>query len=117
MIYKVFSIRDKKTEKYDPPQLFSNGMAAMRGYQVTLAQPNMLTKLYPEDFEVYEIGEYDNIKGLMIPHKINHLICGVKDLISKKQAEEEKHALFTQNNSNDKGDSHADNSKKGSRRS
>jgi len=73
---KLFSVYDSKSMVYDQPWLAPNKGAAMRAVLDVLKDPNHHFTKWPADFTLFEIGEWDELTGTLVPHvaKIN---CGV----------------------------------------
>lgn len=68
MILKVFAIHDAKTEAYMQPFFMLNKGSALRAVTETLSDPKHSFAKYPEDFTLFELGEYDDSNGKMLPH-------------------------------------------------
>ena len=65
MILKMFSIRDAKGEKYFPPFFKHSHGEAERDFVQTVKDPQTMLSKFPEDFDLYFLGEYDDTKGAM----------------------------------------------------
>lgn len=67
MELKVFSIRDSKGEIFHQPFFNkSHGEAERNFRELTNDQKSMISK-YPEDFDLYYLGTYDDNSGRMEP--------------------------------------------------
>lgn len=67
MKQKAFSVRDSKAEIYHLP-FFSNTTAdAERSFRATVNNPQTTIHQFPEDFDLWMIGEYDQSVGMLIP--------------------------------------------------
>lgn len=67
---KLFSIRDIKSERYAPPTHSENEATFLRDITKALSNPPSTPSPFfdhPEDFQLYEIGEYDLETGILIP--------------------------------------------------
>lgn len=64
---QAFSIYDMKTQSFDTPFFDVNIMKAQQAVAAVCLDPNSMLARYPEDFALYEIGEFDTGKGCMIP--------------------------------------------------
>jgi len=77
-VLKIFTLRDRKAQIYGPPLLKRSHAEVTRELTLAVNQPSesMLNK-FPEDFELCELGTYDQgtakIELLDAPHAI--LIC------------------------------------------
>lgn len=69
MLHKIYSIHDKKAEAYLPPFfLHSQGMA-IRAFSDLVKQEKHPFHLHPEDYTLFEIGEYDDTSGRITPNE------------------------------------------------
>lgn len=64
MIYKAFSIRDQKSETFNPPFFQVTHGEAERNFRAAVADPKTTFNQFPEDFDLYYLGEYDTDKGV-----------------------------------------------------
>lgn len=63
MISKVFTVYDSKAEIYMPTFLFGNRGEAIRAFADTVNDVTTQLGKHPEDFTLFEVGEYDNSTG------------------------------------------------------
>lgn len=63
MKQKVYSLFDKKANAYLTPVYFSNAAEANRMLQTVVQTSDNNISRYPEDFVLYQLGEYDNSSG------------------------------------------------------
>jgi hypothetical protein len=83
MILKMYSVYDRKSEIHQPPCYCHNTGHAMRVFSMAFhnGETNQLTS-YPEDFQLFEVGSFDDqdasIAGLSKPH----LICSGTELMN-----------------------------------
>ena len=68
MKLKVFSIYDSKAEAYKQPFFMATKGEAVRGILEVLDRPDHLFAKYPADYTLFELGEYDDSNGKMLPH-------------------------------------------------
>lgn len=68
MITKVFVVHDVKAEAYLHPFLAPSKGLAMRRFADTVNDSSSQFNAHPEDFTLYEIGEYDDSVGLYTCH-------------------------------------------------
>ena len=64
----LYSVRDLKLGKYGTPFIMDNDLTATRSFLLNLADvshPSILTQS-PLDFELYHLGEYDDVQGRFI---------------------------------------------------
>ena len=62
----AYSIYDVKEKKYNFPMFVSNELVAIRNIQAAM-QPGSMLMMFPNDYELYYIGEYDDETGLIAP--------------------------------------------------
>lgn len=63
MILKIFSIRDAKTEVYNAPFYQKTMGEAERNFHTTVNDSKTTISQYPEDYDLYYLGEYDDNTG------------------------------------------------------
>lgn len=63
MILKVFSIRDSKGEIYMQPFFQKTAGEAERSFKTLVQDDKSTVSKYPEDFDLYYLGEYDDQTG------------------------------------------------------
>lgn len=63
MILKAFSIRDAKAQIFHPPWYKTTHGEAERDFRTTVNDSKTTLNQYPEDFDLYYIGEYDDNSG------------------------------------------------------
>lgn len=63
MIQKMYSIRDSKAEIFHPPFFnLTHGQAERNFTELVNDEKSTLSK-HPEDFDLYYVGEYDDMTG------------------------------------------------------
>lgn len=70
MLSNIYSIYDVKSGLYGPAMTFVNDATAIRSFQEMLTSPdqNSLLSLYPADYILFCVGEYNQETGLIKPH-------------------------------------------------
>lgn len=63
MIQKMFSIRDGKAETFYPPFFKPSHGEAERDIRTATNDPKSVLSQYPEDFDLYYLGEFDTNTG------------------------------------------------------
>lgn len=63
MIHRMFIIYDKKAGIYNKPFFFVNEHVAQRAAQELIDNGDSQIAQHPEDFTMFEIGEYDDVEG------------------------------------------------------
>lgn len=69
MISKVFSIYDSKAEIYNKPFIMATKGQAIRGFADLANDENIDIGKHPQDFTLFEIGEYDDERGIYTMHE------------------------------------------------
>lgn len=83
MVLKVFSIRDSKAEVYNMPFYQKTMGEAERSFrQAAMDEKTTLSK-YPEDYDLYYLGEYDDNSGKLIPKDTPEHIMKAVDALAK----------------------------------
>jgi len=67
MRYKMFAIRDSKAEFYNQPFFQHSRLEAERTFLSLARDEKSTISKYPEDYDLYYLGEYDNIHGKLFP--------------------------------------------------
>lgn len=79
MVLKVYSIRDSKAEAYNPPFFKHSHGEAERDFATLANDEKSMVAQYPEDFDLYFLGEYDNISGkISVLDTPQHMIKAVQ---------------------------------------
>lgn len=60
---KIFSIRDSKAEYFAPPFFQQNHALAERMFRTATNDPQSQVNKYPQDFDLYYLGTYDDQTG------------------------------------------------------
>lgn len=65
MKLKVFSIRDSKAQIFNQPWFARTHGEAERNFEQLVRDEKSTIYQYPEDYDLYHIGEYDDETGLV----------------------------------------------------
>lgn len=84
MIKKIFAVRDSKAEYFNPPMFFHTIGEAERAFKHTASKQDNSIGQFPQDFDLWLLGEYDDQTGKIQQHEPMHLINGA--LISNQNA-------------------------------
>lgn len=60
---KVLTVYDSKAEAFLPPFYMRTTAEALRAFESTCNDPESNMSRYPEDYTLFEIGEWDDNKG------------------------------------------------------
>jgi len=63
MMTKIFSVYDSKAKCYATPFHMKTVAQALRSWQTIVNDPKTQFCEYPEDFTLYEIGEFSELTG------------------------------------------------------
>lgn len=69
MRVKVYSIYDCKTEAYLQPIYAQSKGAVIRSFSEAVNDPKTNFAKYPEDFTLFELGDWDDLNAEFILHK------------------------------------------------
>lgn len=75
----VVSIKDVKALTFLAPQTFANTDVAKRAVSQAISSPGSVLHDYPEDFELYVIGSFDDTTGEIV--KDFKFVCNLKELV------------------------------------
>jgi len=79
----LFAIRDTKAEHYAPPFCKpSRGEAERDFIQLSKDEKSVVNK-FPQDFDLFELGELDQTSGKIIPHDTPRHMCKAIDFVTK----------------------------------
>lgn len=67
MVKKIYSIRDAKGGVYNQPFQALNEQDAVRSFTRVAWDKNSMINAFPNDFDLYYLGEFDDTKGLYSP--------------------------------------------------
>jgi len=65
MRLKAFTIRDSKGEVFNTPFFQKTHGEAERSFMELTRDPKSMVSKYPDDFDLYYIGEYDDQTGVV----------------------------------------------------
>lgn len=82
MQLKVFAIRDTKSEMYGQPFFQHSAGEAERSFKTLVNDEKSLQNKYPEDYDLYELGTYDDTVGKIIGHDTPHHVVKAVQLKS-----------------------------------
>ena len=84
MIQKIYAVRDAKSEMFTNPTYKATPGVAEREFRMMVNDKESQLSAFPEDYALYELGEYDNLTGSIVSydtpkHLVNALQCVQKD--------------------------------------
>jgi hypothetical protein len=80
---KVFSVYDSKVEAYLQPFFLRSRGEAVRAFTDACRDPKTQFAQYPADFTLFEIADYDDVDGSLLPHSVKVSLGSSLELISK----------------------------------
>lgn len=83
MVQKVYSIRDAKAEYFTQPFFKKTHGEAERDFTMLCQDEKSSINKFPEDYDLYFIGEYDDQSGKMSPLETPQHIVKAVQVISK----------------------------------
>lgn len=84
MQLKAFSIRDQKSQIFHPPFFKSTHGEAERDFRTTVNDAKTMISMYPDDFDLYFVGEYDDNTGKFLAVDTpQHLLKAVQCIQAK----------------------------------
>lgn len=82
MIMYVIAIRDRAADVYGQPIFVANLGGAIRSFGDEVNNPESNIAKHPEDFDLFEIGSYDDSTAQLVSILPRQLAVG-KDLVRK----------------------------------
>lgn len=59
----AYCVYDRKSKIYNTPYFLINDQVAMRQFQAVVNDKESMLYKYPEDYQMYKIGEFDMLTG------------------------------------------------------
>lgn len=74
----VFTTYDRAGEMYSPPFIAPHAGMAIRGFTDAINNPDRNTDIskHPDDFDLFEIGEFDSSTGVITPFSPKLVVQG-----------------------------------------
>lgn len=85
MKVQMFTIYDKKMQIHQHPFMAVNRATMMRTLSDSLARNDNMMSRFPSDYEVYLLGEYDELSGKMSPATEREFICNLEELVERTE--------------------------------
>lgn len=83
MKLKIYSVYDAKLEAYMQPFFMQTRGQALRAFTDTCNDTNTQFSKHPEDFTLFELGEYDDESGLFTNLEAKISLGTALELVSK----------------------------------
>jgi len=78
MISTLFTIKDVKTSAFRQIFMFEHKNAAIRAFRTSVNDEGTEMALYPSDFELYSIGEFNKTNGDLKAYPPQFIISGME---------------------------------------
>lgn len=83
MRHKAFAVRDSKLGVFRPPFWTPHTGQALRSLQEAVNDHNTEVAKYPDDFQLFEVGEFDDETGLLYPHESPRQIATAAEYVKR----------------------------------
>ena len=94
MTLRAYSIRDSKSESYNTPFFQTTHGEAERTFRTAVNDPKTQLSMYPEDFHLYYLGDFDSEQGTIVPedapkHMLHAVHCVKNQLTPQPEVAEQ----------------------------
>lgn len=91
---KLFAVYDLKAQFYGNPFLFTHKGEAIRAFMTACGDPQTNMYRYPEDYQLFYLGEYDDTTGRFagLPHP-EHLNNAIEFTTKLKEAQNDQRKM------------------------
>ena len=96
MIEKVFAVRDSKAQAFLQPFYSVSVGSAVRAFGDAANEKNSMVSKHPEDYLLYELGEFDNNTGAFKSISPIVLLGCAKDFVANPAQLQEQDALINE---------------------
>lgn len=70
----VFAIKDHKNQTFGNPFMMPTSVDAMRQFEIVASDSRSIIAQYPNDFDLFEVGSFDNESGRLYSGELPKLI-------------------------------------------
>lgn len=81
VLLALFSVRDLKAGTYGQPFALANRQVAMRTFSTWVLNPESFFSKFPHDFELFEVGSFDQLTGEFYSLDTPDYVCRASDLV------------------------------------
>lgn len=78
---RIYAIRDKRAEYFNPPFFNHTHGEAERNFQNLVNEKESRIAQHPDDYDLYYIGDYNDLDGTIVPQKLPQLIASASSLV------------------------------------
>lgn len=79
----LYSIHDNVAGKFLHPAMDSSDAAAMRNFSFSVNNEETLMNFRPNDFDLFEVGSFDDELGMIVSTNPPRLVCSATSLIKE----------------------------------
>lgn len=91
----IFSVYDRRAEVYLPPFYHATVGSALRDFEGAVNHKDSQLNIFPEDFDLMELGTFDNTTAQFELHKVPKLIESAVNLHKQKSYYEQSSLVST----------------------
>lgn len=84
MILRAYSIRDQKSEIFNSPFFKNTHGEAERDFRTLVNDDKSTVNKFPEDFDLYYVGDYDNNTGVFAPQSTPQIVIKAVQVLEQK---------------------------------
>lgn len=81
---KLFAVRDVKADAFGSPMSIATKGLALRSFGDACVAPNSELCRFPDDYMLYELGEYDPNSGQITSHRLPVFIISASDIVKER---------------------------------
>ncbi|AXL15215.1 nonstructural protein [Microviridae sp.] len=81
MMMKLFAVKDVKTEAYANPWCVRTEAVAIRGFAQACEDKETDWHKFPDDFSLYELGDYNPESGIINGHADPKRLCSASEFV------------------------------------
>lgn len=85
MITKFYGVMDNAVKCFLPPFTARNDAEAKRMLETTVNKPGHQFATHPMDYALYQLGEFNDSNGKLLPNPEPVRVCGAIDCIWEEQ--------------------------------
>lgn len=82
MIVHIFSVYDHKAKVFGRPFYDSRVELAVRNVTAAVRDPEQMLGKFPEDFDLFRLGEFDDVTGVAVWLPQAELVCKITQLMN-----------------------------------
>lgn len=83
----IFAIKDRAVDNFGDPMAMPSTQHAIRWFKdiVNTNAADSAIARHPDDYDLYQVGDYDDDSGALIPNAMTVLVARAKDLVYPKE--------------------------------